>query len=215
MNLKSIFASLVLVSWASTPCLAQQSIIRISGHSWETGGFPTSQVNDEFQAVGIVNEVVAPLFWQPTIYSYTFAMRDLMSLGETVFGTTSIVSYAGGQVSFYRDALPSNHVYGINPPNATAPSTFEDGTVYLEGSFTDFTLTFNTTTSSGSFTGTVNFTGGIVFPNLVDPTGWTLGSDLAGVSPTGYDLQLNGNVYLNGPIAVESLSWSRAKALYR
>jgi hypothetical protein len=115
------------------------------------------------------------------------------------------------------DFLPSNHDYGSNPPNATSPSTFTDGiSTYLDGYFTDFTLTFNHATSSGSFVGTLNFTGGDVFPLLADPEGWTFGSDIAGFSPNGYDLEINGDVYLFvEPVSVEASSWGAIKGLYR
>lgn len=216
MALRSILASLALASLVAAPAGAQQSVIQISGHAWETGGFPISAPGDEFEAVGIVNDVLAPLFWQPTLYSYTYYMRDLVSLGEAVFGTTHVATYTGGALTIYRDALPSNHDYGINPPNATSPSTFTDfNAIYLDGVFVDFTLTYNTATASGSFAGTLNFTGGLVFPNLIDPNGWTLGSNIRGFSPTGYDLELNGSVYTNGPVSTEDVSWSRTKNLYR
>jgi hypothetical protein len=216
MNLKTIAAGLALASFFAGPASATQSIIRISGNAWETGAYPPSAVGDELQAVGIVNDIVAPLYWQPTIHSYTFYMHGLISLGETIFGTTRIVTYSGGQLTFYRDGLPSNHDYGINPPNATSPSTFTDGdAIYLDGLFTDFTLVFNSATASGSFSGQLNFIGGIVFPHLTDPNGWSFGSDIAGLSPEGYDLELNGDVYANGPIAVEPQSWGDTKALYR
>lgn len=216
MNFKTILASLALASLIAGPASAQQAIIRVSGEAWETGAYPPSIPGDQLQAVGIVNDIVAPLFWQPNLHSYTFYMRNLISLGEVIFGTTHVVTYSGGQLTFYRDSLPSNADYGINPPNATSPSTFTDGdAIYLDGMFTDFTLVFNTATSAGSFSGTLNFTGGIVFPHLIDPNGWTFGSDIAGLSPQGYDLELNGDVYTDGPIAIEPQSWGNIKSLYR
>jgi hypothetical protein len=216
MNLKTILASLALVSLLAAPAAATQAIIMISGNSWETGAYPPSDVGDELQAVGVVNEITAPLYWDPSLHSFTFYIHGLSSLGETVFGTIHVVSYTGGQFTIYRDDLPDNSDYGINPPNATSPSTFTDGdAIYLDGVFTDFTLTFNESTASGSFTGTLNFTGGIVYPHLTDPDGWSFGSDIAGLSPQGYDLELNGDVYANGPIAIEPQSWGGMKALYR
>jgi hypothetical protein len=125
------------------------------------------------------------------------------------------VSYAGGLFTIYVDWLPSNHDYGINPPNATVPWTFNDGiSTYLDGYFTGFTLTFNTTSQSGSFSGTLNFTGGDVYPLLTATDGWTFGANVAGFSPTGYDLQMNGDVYLQ-VVAVEEQSWGGIKSLYR
>jgi hypothetical protein len=75
-------------------------------------------------------------------------------------------------------------------------------------------MTFNNNTASGSFTGTLNFTGGDVYPLLTATNGWTFGANIAGTSPTGYDLQMNGDVYL-AIVAVEPQSWGGVKNLYR
>lgn len=209
-------AGILLAACLVAPAAGQQSVIQIAGHAWETGGFPLSAVDDELQIVGLVTDVSAPLYWQPWQYSFTFAIRDVVSLGGSLFGTTWVVPYAGGLFTIYRDGLPSNHDYGVNPPNATSPSTFMDGNgIYLDGQFTEFLLTYNTATSAGSISGTLDFTGGIVFPNLTDPAGWTFGSTLGNVSPAGYDLYVNGSVYTNGPIAADEATWSGLKALYR
>jgi hypothetical protein len=216
MNLKTIVASFALASILAAPAGATQSIIRVTGEAWETGGFPPSVVGDELQAVGTVTDISAPLFWQPDLHSYTFYIRDLISVGDAVFGTTHVVSYSGGQLTFYRDSLPSDADYGVNPPNSTSPSTFTNGdAIYLDGLFTDFVEVYDTASGSGSFSGTLNFTGGIVYPHLTDPNGWSFGSNISGFSPQGYDLQLNGNVYANGPIAVDPQSWGAIKNLYR
>jgi hypothetical protein len=208
----------VLLALTATSAYAQvtQVILHLSGNSWETGGFPPSDLGDEFQAVGILNEIDDPLVWDTANYSYTWHVEDLTSIGEVVIGTTRVVTYGGGSLTIYVDFLPSNHDYGVNPPNATSPSTFTDGiSTYLIGNFTDFTLTFNHATSTGSFVGTLNFTGGDVFPLLANPDGWTFGSDIAGFSPNGYDLQLNGEVGLEATISVEPSTWGAIKGLYR
>ena len=53
-----------------------------------------------------------------------------------------------------------------------------------------------------------------MFPLLTATDGWTFGSNLAGVSPGGYDLQVNGNVFLS-IVSVDEKSWSGIKGLYR
>jgi hypothetical protein len=206
-----------LLALAAPAAFAQEEVIlHMSGNSFETGGFPPSDLGDEFQAVGILNEIEEPLIWDTANYSYTWFVRDLSSIGEVVFGTIRHVTYAGGLFTIYVDFLPSNHDYGSNPPNATSPSTFTDGiSTYLDGNFSDFQLTFNHATNTGSFVGTLNFTGGDVFPLLTDPAGWTFGSDIAGFSPNGYDLELNGDVYFYASVGVEADSWGAIKSLYR
>jgi hypothetical protein len=198
---------------------ADSQILHLSGHAWEDdgpgGSFPPSNVGDVLNVVGILNDIEAPLVWDTANYSYTLHVRSLVSLGGAVFGSTHVVSYGGGLFTIYVDWLPSNHQYGTNPPNGTAPSTFNDGiSTYLDGSFTDFTLTFNTVSQAGSFSGTLNFTGGDVYNLLTATNGWTFGANVAGASPTGYDLQMNGDVYLE-IVSVDSESWGGIKNLYR
>jgi hypothetical protein len=213
---KATTVALALVfAFASAAFAQSEQILHLSGHSWEDGAFPPSDVDDQFELVGILNDIEEPLVWDTATYSYTLHVRDLVSLGGAVFGTTHVVSYAGGLFTIYVDYLPSNHDYGTNPPNATAPSTFTDGiSTYLDGYFTDFLLTFNTSTQAGSFNGTLNFTGGDVYPLLNATEGWTFGANLAGFSPTGYDLQMNGDVSLE-IVSVEGKSWGDIKNLYR
>lgn len=206
------FALLVTAGMASAQT---EQILHLSGHSWEDGGFPPSNPGDVLSIVGILNDIEEPLVWNTDSYSYTLYMSDLVGLGETVFGTTRVAEYTGGDLAVYVDWLPSNHDYGINPPNATVPSTFTDGiSTYLVGFFTDFTLTFNEATASGSFVGGLTFTGGDVFPLLSSTDGWTFGANIANVSPTGYDLQMNGDVFLT-VVSVEEESWGGIKSLYR
>jgi hypothetical protein len=214
--MKKVTTLLLLLLTAATPAFAQETILHMSGNSWETGAFPPSNLGDVFEAVGILNDIEAPLVWDTENYSYTWNVKELTSLGEVIVGTTRVVTYGGGALTIYVDFLPSNHDYGVNPPNGTSPSTFTDGfSTYLDGFFTDFTLTFNHATNTGNFVGTLTFTGGDVFPLLTDPEGWTFGSNIAGFGPTGYDLELNGDVYLQGPVSIEPNSWGSIKGLYR
>ena len=214
--MKKMTTLLLLLLTAVTPAFAQETILHMSVNSWETGAFPPSNLGDQFEAVGILNDIDAPLVWDTANYSYTWNVKELSSLGEVIVGTTRVVTYGGGALTIYVDFLPSNHDYGVNPPNGTSPSTFTDGfSTYLDGFFTDFTLTFNHATNTGNFVGTLTFTGGDVYPLLTDPEGWTFGSNIAGFGPTGYDLELNGDVYLQGPVSVEANSWGAIKGLYR
>jgi hypothetical protein len=194
---------------------ADNQILHVSGNSWEDGGFPPSSVGDEYSVVGVLNDIEQPLVWDTDTYAYNFYVRDLVSLGESVFGDLHVVAYSGGLFTIYVDWLPSNADYGINPPNATAPSTFQDGiSTYLDGYFTAFNMTLNTATASGSFNGTLTFTGGDVFPLLQATDGWTFGANVAGISPEGYDLFINGDVFLT-IVSVEESSFGSIKALYR
>ena len=212
---KATTLALTFVMAIAVSASATEQILHLSGHAWEDGSFPPSNAGDALSIVGLLNDIEAPLVWDTANYSYTVYVRNLVSLGEAVFGTTHVANYNGGLFTVYVDWLPSNAVYGTNPPNATVPSTFTDGiSTYLDGYFTTFTLTFNTVTQAGSFSGNLNFTGGDVYPLLTATEGWTFGANLANVSPTGYDVQMNGDVYLQ-VVAVEPQSWGGIKNLYR
>jgi hypothetical protein len=211
----TLFLAIVAVAAPAAYAGGDQQILHLSGNSWETGGFPPSNLGDQFEAVGILNDIDAPLVWDTANYSYTWHVRNASSVGEIINGTTRIVTYSGGELTIYVDFLPSNHDYGVNPPNATSPSTFTDGiSMYLDGDFTDFTLTYNHATAQGQFVGTLSFTGGDVFPLLSQPDGWTFGANIAGFSPSGYDLELNGDVGLY-IVSTEEKSWGSIKNLYR
>jgi hypothetical protein len=215
MKKVTAFVAVALLLTAASAFAQGTQILHVSGHSWEDGGFPPSNNGDSFQAVGDLNDIEQPLVWDTNTYAYTWYMRNLVSVGETLISGTRLVDYTGGLFTVYVDWLPSNGDYGTNPPNATSPSTFTDGiSTYLDGFFTSFTLTFNDLTQQGSFTGQLSFTGGDVFPLLSATSGWTFGANLAGVSPTGYDMQLNGDVFL-AIVGVEDETWGGIKALYR
>lgn len=215
MKKATFLTPLFLIVFAVSAYAQDEQILHMSGEAWEDGGFPPSVSGDMLSAVGVLTDIENPLVWDTDSYAYTWYMRDLVSLGATVFGTTHIVSYSGGFLTIYVDWLPSNHDYGVNPPNATAPATFIDGiSTYLDGYFVSFSLNFNSATANGSFSGQLNFTGGDVFGLLNATDGWTFGSNIAGFSPEGYDLELNGSVYLQ-VVGVEQETWAGIKSLYR
>jgi hypothetical protein len=198
------------------PAHAAESRIFLSGHLWEPGGISPALPFEELQAVGIVNEIRAPLFWSPSVSSYTWYVHGLVSMGSVLVGNTFLTEYLGGEISIHVDGLPSNASYGVWPANATAPSTFTDGAgVYLTGKFESCALTFHPHTASGSFVGEIVFTGGNAYPQLQSATAWTIGSSLAGVSPAGYAAQLNGTLFVEGPSGTAASSWADVKALYR
>jgi len=205
-----------MLALALKPASAAESKIFLSGHMWEEGGFPPSLPNDELQVVGMINSIRQPLFWSPSVYSYTWYAHGLISTGSVVYGSTHITEYIGGEISIHVDTLPSNATYGTWPNNSTAPSTFTDGhAVYLQGKFQSCTVTFNTNNLSGSFVGEVVFNSGNAYPQLQSANGWAIGSTISGLSPAGYSGALNGSLYVNGPTELAARSWGQVKSLYR
>ena len=216
MKKVTAFLSVAALLLATSAFAQSSQILHVSGHSWESGAFPPSNAGDEYHVVGDLNDIDVPLVWDTANYSYTFYVRSLISLGEVNSGGTRLVSYSGGLFTIYVDWLPSNGNYGNStPPNATSPSTFTDGiSTYLDGSFVSFELAYDNLSQSGTFVGELNFTGGDVYSLLYTTTGWTFGGHIANASPNGYDLQVNGDVYLQ-VVGVEQASWGGIKALYQ
>lgn len=214
--LKLLASAGIVLALAAPARATTTSMVQLSGKCWETGGAIPSQLGDELTAVGTVTSIRKPLFWSPSRFSYTWAMSGLVSTGESVYGTTRVTEYAGGIFRMHVDALPSNAVYGVNPPNATAPATFIDGaSTYLEGNFTSFTMTLNTSTQAGSLFGSLTFTGGNAYPQLTDPAGWTVGATLTRTAPEGWDADVNATLFVSGPLGVDAASWASIKSLYR
>jgi hypothetical protein len=213
---KLLAAAGIVLALALPAAASTNSMISLSGLCWEDGSAVPSNPGDQLNAVGTVTNIKKPLYWSPARFSYTWHMSGLTSLGEAVYGTTHVTSYTGGTLRIHVDALPSNAIYGVNPPNATAPSSFTDGTaVYLEGFFTEFTMTLNTTTGAGSIAGALTFTGGNAYPQLTNPDGWTVGANLDRTAPLGWDADVNATLFVAGPLGVDAASWTSIKALYR
>jgi hypothetical protein len=198
-----------------------QTIINYNGNSWETGGFPSSSVGDEFEAVGDVTDVAPPLTWDTALYQYTWYAWDLISLGETVVGTEYEVLYTGGQYQIYVDdfePIGTNRDYGTNPPNATAPATFVDATNdpnYLHGNFTYFKVTYDTGSNTGNWEGTLFFDSGTFVNNVGTQDGYTFAAALGPpFPPAGYDLEGGGDIFLT-PNSTEPTTWGAIKGLYQ
>lgn len=219
VDMKKILLSCLLA--LSIFCSSQSAqaddpyILQFTGNAYDSGNFPVTQVGDQLNAVGLLTGIGGNLVWNLAQYSYTYVIGDLMALSTVTNGTMMYTTYAGGTLKIYVDLKPSNHDYGINPPNLTCPSTFEDGlSTYFEGQFIDFALTYNHATSQGGFTGQLIVTGGDMYP-LVNPAAYTFGANISGFSPEGYDFEMNGTVFLKTTVSVEDASWGAIKSLYR
>jgi hypothetical protein len=214
MRIATLRRLVVLAAIGQAPPVLASQMLTLSGHSWETNSFPRSDPGDVFHAVGIVEEIKAPLVWDAAQNAYTWVLRDAVSLGETILGSTHFVTYAGGSIAFHADRIPANHSFGTFPPNDTAPATFADGSTYLRGDFTALTLTYDELTRSGSLAGKVTFAGGDVFPLLDNTHGLAFAATFGGFSPAGYDLRLVGSFFLE-TVSVRETTWGRIKAQYQ
>lgn len=197
-------------------------LIDYQGYSWETGGFPPSNPGDGLSMVGLVDNL-DPIFNvnlpadELTLYAF-----NLLSTGEVPFGGGFFgINYVGGNIELWQDNAP-DAVFGTAPPNATVPSTFTNGTLFLGGFFTSFFLFFDANYGIGSYEAFITFNAGTALVTVLglQPDAFTFGGVLdtaasGGNVPDGYDLQIDGTIETTVEVAVHEKSWSGVKALYR
>jgi len=176
------------------------------------------EVGSGYIGVGFCPVLFAPLTPDTTVNEYTYQIGGLTSVTVTPVGSFLIIDYSGpGYLRVYEDDLGSgtNGTYGINPPNGSSPTSFNDGTLFLDGQITNFQVILNTGTGSGSYEATFMAVGGSQLGNIPanQRDGWTFSGITSNElnRPEGYEHQVDGQVFLDPPIAVEPTSWSRIK----
>jgi hypothetical protein len=153
-----------------------------------------------------------------TYYYYDLAVQDYYFDGDYL----EVVFANPGRGRFYEDSRTTGTpaVYGIAPPNGTAPSTFTDGTLILGGQIEFLVLSYDYVANQGGFTGNLRLDEGTLLGQipLAQRDGWTL-AGLAGRPnpsvPVGYDHQISGECRIPGPVPAAHRTWGALKALYR
>ena len=208
-------------------------------YAWETNYNTVSHLSGPgsvLSAVGVVNGFLGPLSSiDPNTAGteYTYYLTGLTTAGTTVTAgpTLSVYRtvYTGGTIQIWQGS-PRNAAFGTNPPNATVPSTFVDGSLFLAGTVPTFTTTVTRLNATGAY---VNGNGDGGDP----PNGlWTGGSALALVSAggnpcpfrltggwdmrpvdvlQGYVSQFDGKIDLNCPTPALPSTWGKIKSSYR
>ena len=175
-------------------------------------------LGDGYQGVGEVPVLFAPLVFNHATYQYTYHFDGLEAQTRTLVGDFVIIDYTPGTLTIYEDATTPG-VYGVNPPNGTAPPSFVDGTEYLVGNLTNFQFVFNSVNNTGSFQADFEAVGGSQIGNLPvnERLGWTFAGATGNSStiPEGYDHQIDGQTFLLPPTATRSGTWGDIKARYR
>jgi len=175
-----------------------------------------------YQGVGLVPNLFAPLVFNTATQEYTYHFSGLTPVGTTVVGHFVIIEYSSpGLLDLYEDSKTTGTpgTYGTNPPNATAPPSFTDGTLILSGRLTNFRFVLNTTNQSGSFESEFEAIGGSQIENIAPNrrTGWTFAGATGNSTgiPLGYAHQIDGQTFLQEPVRGQTASWGRVKSLYR
>jgi len=208
-------------------------------YAWETNYNTVTHLSGPgsvLSAVGVVNGFLGPLSSiDPNTAGteYTYYLTGLTTAGTTVTAgpTLSVYKtvYTGGTIQIWQGS-PRNAAFGTNPPNATVPSTFVDGSLFLAGTVPTFTTTVTRVNATGAY---VNGNGDGGDP----PNGlWTGGSALALVSAggnacpfrltggwdmrpvdvlQGYVSQFDGKIDLNCPTPALPSTWGKIKSSYR
>ena len=209
---------------APTAAHAQSLLFDWVGYDFE-GPNPNPAIFGEpgssYTALGFVNGLFTPLSADTVHNQYTFVLGGLTPVNRQLVGTYVIVDYTVGQMNIYEDSklAGTNADYGINPPNATSPNSFNDGTLFLQGQVQNFQYILNTATGSGSFSAYYNVTGGSQYANFSASqiAGWTFAGTTGNAVniPTGYQHQVVGQNLIQQVVSTHSSSWGRLKASYR
>jgi hypothetical protein len=232
-----LFAALLVVP--ATAFAADEFLLGFTGFDYETdnvgGPDPTPgvylQIGDNYEVVGFVTSF-GPLLdpWTDfALEEYTIHMTGLEVQTRNFFaGFLACTFKPNGRVRYYSDLIAllggTPGVYGTNPRNATAPSTFTDGdgtgTLQLGGAINNFIFTYDFNTNLGNWEGDVCLDEGF-YLTYIDPSqycGWILGAPIGPPNPTiptGYDNQIQGECRIPDITPTTHSSWGAVKALYR
>ena len=206
------------------PARAQSLLFDYLGFDYESPDpLPAEfgETNSGYVGLGTVPFLFPPLVGNTALNEYTYVMQGLTATGFTPIGNYRIITYTPGTIVIYEDPKAGGTTadFGTNPPNLTAPGTFEDGTAILEGTLTDFRFVLDTTNGTGSFEAVFNVTGGSQLGNfpLDQRIGWTFSGSSGNALniPEGYDHQIDGQTFLNAPTKARRTTWGRLKSEYR
>jgi hypothetical protein len=180
------------------------------------------ELGSGYVGVGEVPGLFLPLVADTANNQYTYIMYGLTSINVQSVGPFLIVDYTPGTLEVWEDSKATGTTgdFGSNPPNATAPSTFNDGTLFVSGPLTNFRFVFNIVSNSGSFDSDYAVTGGSQLGNLIayqQTTGWTFSGATSNALniPSGYYHQIDGQTFLNKPVPATKSTWGKIKADYR
>jgi hypothetical protein len=189
-------------------------------------------VGEGYKSLGFITSVgslLAP-YYDPSEYEYTYYLFD-MTVATSNFDVPSqtlVVTFANnGRMRYYEDGkagcsacvVGTAATYGVNPPNATAPSTFVDGSLKLGGDVDNGSLYYDFGQDQGGFSAMMTQDEGtdLQYIPVGQRGGWTLAGLLGRPNPTipdGYVNQVVGECYIPDPTPVARRTWGSIKALY-
>jgi len=222
---------LLALSAMAVPAYAATDVFLLgfSGYDYENPNLDTGTylaVGEGYKTLGFVTSFTGSMlqpYVNPTLNEYTYYYYDLTVMANYFDGFSLEVDFANpGRGRFFEDSYSGGTAaqYGINPPNATAPPTFIDGTLILGGHIDNLVLTYDYIANQGGFVGNITFDEGSLLGQIPEArrAGWTL-AGLAGRPnpsvPQGYTHQISGECRIPGPTPAAHRTWGALKALYR
>lgn len=148
----------------------------------------------------------------------TIVLDDLEIAEVADYGGVLVLTYSGGRMRFYEDPA-RNSDWAPYPPNGSVPSTFEEGTLILEGSLAECIQLYDSVTGVGTLQGQFDFDGGTRLAELPTSEGWlffggTTVDPRIGI-PDGYEMAWDPQLIQPDPIAARPATWGEIKARYR
>ncbi|MFN0150584.1 MAG: hypothetical protein ACKVU1_07730 [bacterium] len=179
------------------------------GNSWGHGTQNPS-VGSPLEVVGRINKTTPGNPGRPLNYDvastseYTFHIVGV-DLDQFINNGTAVADSflygAGGTITVYYDtSKDAPRPPPINPPNATVPALFIDGTPILVGTIDNLLITFRDGAGSnpdsiGEIRGNVTFTGGDSLAALIAPIWvWNATSSDGSFNPNGYNFLWGGEL---------------------
>jgi hypothetical protein len=220
------------LSVIAAPAFAQSDVLLLgfAGFDYES---PNSNpgtylaVGEGYSTLGFVTEFGAYLapYVNNTVNEYTYHYYDLTVATYLYDGSSLMVTFVDpGRGRFFEDsrATGTAALYGVNPPNATAPANFIDGNLILGGRIDELVVwyDYNPDARQGGFVGKITLDEGTLLGQIPpgQRDGWTL-AGLAGRPnpsvPVGYDHQISGECRIPGSVSATHRTWGALKALYR
>jgi hypothetical protein len=226
LRYRGAFLALVAVLVVSSSAFAATNLLNFTGFDWFWPNDIGEGAGSCYGASGEITSVnPAYLTFDYGVNQYTFNWDYACEASADTFGTTAVYTYMGGAgFDVYCDSIATGTAfdYGINPPNATAPSTFTDGDNVLGGSWDGpITLVLDLTDGSGSMNATLTWNRGSMLGDIPAECR-TMSLTLAGVSfdpgatgwPEGYHWQITGQMLLDCQTPVENETWGGIKTRF-
>jgi hypothetical protein len=243
MKLRAFLLLLIVPLAFAVPALAQDEVlISFTGYDYQTDpGAPNGvylATGDSYYAVGFATSF-HPTWLQPYVdtstHEYTFYQHGLVVSSYSFSGGILVVGFApGGHVEYYEDGSfdatnppnpPNCPRYGAFPPNADAPSKFNNGLAAITGALDNASLyyDYNPGSNQGGFQANMNIDGG-AYASYVPAASWN-GWFMSGLivpppggnpcpAPLGYDHQIAGEC--RHPVVANTHgTWGSIKKLYR